>query len=334
MSQVWQPKRLTRQQQEERRLFAEPLIKQGQLTSTQIGALCGVSGSAVRNWRQRLLAQGSLEATVAPGPSRHLTDEQIAQTIDLLRAGSGPARYADHRWTCPGVRQLIGLKFDVWYDVDHLSRVLHEWGFSLQKPVKRAVEQDQEAVVTWIETKVPALEKKIEDGERLAFLDEVGFSLKPTVTRTWATRGQTPVLASKTNWERVSTIGAIVTTGQFLQQTHPTSIKGQQVISFLKHLLHHVQGKVTVILDNAIIHKTKALCAFVLGEERLSLEYLPPYSPELNPIEFAWAYVKRHVLANFCPTNVTSLKSRLTFAWQHIRYIQLPHRLLLGDTSS
>lgn len=160
MSPVWQPKRLTRQQQEERRLFAEPLIKQGTLTSTEIGDLCGVSASAVRNWRQRLLTQGSLEASVAPGPRRHLTDEQIAQTIDLLRAGPDPVRYQDHRWTCPRVRELIGLRFDVWYDVDHLSRLLHEWGFSLQRPRKRAVEQDQEAVVTWIETKVPALEKK------------------------------------------------------------------------------------------------------------------------------------------------------------------------------
>lgn len=168
----------------------------------------------------------------------------------------------------------------------------------------------------------------------LAFLDEVGFSLKPTITRTWATCGQTPVLESKTNWERVSTIGAITTTGQFLQQTHPASIKGQQVISFLKHLLHHVKGKVTVILDNASIHKTKALSAFVLGEERLSLEYLPPYSPELNPIELVWAYVKQYVLANFCPPDVTALKSRLTFGWQHIRYIQLPYHLLFGDRSS
>ena len=57
-------------------------------------------------------------------------------------------------------RDLIGLKFDVWYDVDHLSRLLHEWGFSPQKPVKRAKEQDGEAVVTWIETKVTEFEKK------------------------------------------------------------------------------------------------------------------------------------------------------------------------------
>ena len=118
-----------------------------------------------------------------------------------------------------------------------------------------------------------------------------------------------------------------------MQQTHPASIKGPQVVTFLKHLLHHVQGKVTVILDNASIHKTKALSAFVLGEERWSLEYLPSYSPELNPIELVWAYVKQHIMANFCPTDVAALKSRLTFAWQRIRYIQLLHQLLYGADS-
>ena len=173
----------------------------------------------------------------------------------------------------------------------------------------------------------------MEDGETLAFVDEAGFSMKPTMTRTWARCGETPVLESKTRWEKVSTIGAITTTGQFLQQTHDGAIRGQHVIAFFRHLLRHVPGKITVILDNARIHKTKALSAFVLGEERLLLEYLPPYSPKLNPIELVWAYVKQHVLANFCPTDVTALKSRLTFAWQRVRYIQLPYKLLFGDTS-
>ena len=160
METVWKPERFTRKQQEERRLFAQPLIKAGVLTSVQIAQLCGVSDSAVRKWRMRLRNGASLEATIAPGPARHLTDEQLAETIDLLRAGPDPARYHDARWTCPRVCEMIGLKFNVWYDVDHLSRLLHEWGFSPQKPGKRAKEQDPEAVVTWIEKKVPELEKK------------------------------------------------------------------------------------------------------------------------------------------------------------------------------
>lgn len=157
--------------------------------------------------------------------------------------------------------------------------------------------------------------------------------MKPTVTRTWATCGETPILESKTRWEKVSTIGAITTTGQFLQQTHDGAIRGQHVIAFFKHLLRHVPGKITVILDNARIHKTKALSAFVMEQERLSVEYLPPYSPELNPIELVWAYIKQHVLGNFCPSDLHTLKTRLTKGWARVRYIDLPNRLLYGSVA-
>ena len=58
----------------------------------------------------------------------------------------------------------------------------------------------------------------------LVFIDESGFSLKPTVTRTWAVRGQTPIITAKASWDKLSTIGAITTTGQFLQQTYPGAI--------------------------------------------------------------------------------------------------------------
>ena len=323
MPQVWQPAQLTRSQLEERRLFAEPALREGTFSSAQLAELCGVASSTIRKWRQRLCKHDSLDATLASGRPRRLADVLISDIITLLQAGPDPQRYPDQRWTCPRVREVIGLRLNVWYHVDHLSRLLHEWGFSRQKPVKRATEQDQEAVVRWIDRMVPELEQQLEDGVTLACVDEVGFSLKPTVSRTWAPCGQTPVVNARTNWQKVSTIGAITTTGQFLQHTHQTAIKGNQVINFLTHLLRHVPGKVTVILDNASIHKTKALSAFVTGESRLSLIYLPPYSPELNPIELVWAYVKQHMLANFCPPNVLALKSRLIQAWQRVRYVRL-----------
>ncbi|GGR39645.1 hypothetical protein GCM10008957_55540 [Deinococcus ruber] len=116
-----------------------------------------------------------------------------------------------------------------------------------------------------------------------------------------------------------------------MQQTHQAAIKGTQVIHFLAHLLRHVAGKVTVILDNASIHKTKALSAFAAGEPRVSLKYLPPYSPALNPIELVWASVKQHMLANFCPNDLLTLKLRLVQAWHRVRSIQLPTRLLYGS---
>lgn len=161
------------------------------------------------------------------------------------------------------------------------------------------------------------------------YLDKVGCSLKGVVRRTWAPKGQTPVVRLPTNWHKLSTIGAITSRGQFLQHTQSGAIKTTDVLTFLDHLLKHVTGEVVLVLDNAAIHKAKAVTAFVQSESRLSLVYLPPYSPELNPIERVWAYVKRNVLGNFCARTTRELKARLRFAWQRVRYIGLPRRLLL-----
>ena len=105
--------------------------------------------------------------------------------------------------------------------------------------------------------------KKIDDGEIVVWADEVGISMKPVVGNTWATRGQTPVIFAKTNWKKLSVIGGITSQGQFFQQTHEGSIKAPGFIAFLSHLLRHLKGKITVIVDNASIHKAKSVSDFL-----------------------------------------------------------------------
>lgn len=164
MATTWTPSHWTRAPLEKRRLSAQGLLEAGQRISTQIAEQTGVSASAVRMWRLRLRRDGSLAATVAPGPPSRLNDAQVAEVMPLLQAGPDPERCADQRWTCPRVRELIGLRFGVWYDALHLSRLLHQWGLTPQQPVKRAAEQDQDAVAHWLETHVPVLEKNERGG--------------------------------------------------------------------------------------------------------------------------------------------------------------------------
>ena len=170
--------------------------------------------------------------------------------------------------------------------------------------------------------------KKVAEGATLVYLDEVGFALKGVRRRTWSTRGVTPLVTLPANWEKLSTIGAITSGGQFLQNTKTGAIRSMDVIGFFQHLLRHIQGDVVVVLDNAGIHRAKAVQAFVASHERFSLVYLPPYAPELNPIELVWAYVKRQVLGNFCARTLTALKEKLIGGWQRVRYLDLPQHLM------
>lgn len=170
--------------------------------------------------------------------------------------------------------------------------------------------------------------KKVEAGETIVWADEVGFTLKPTVGSTWARVGHTPAIFPTTNWKKLSIIGGITSNGQFLQQTHEGAIKSAGVVAYLTHLLRHIPGKITVVLDNAAIHKAKVVQAFLKESSRISLVYLPPYTPEFNPVEHVWAYVKRHVLVNCCPSRLDELKKLLRSAWQKVRYRELPAKLL------
>jgi putative transposase len=130
------------------------------------------------------------------------------------------------------------------------------------------------------------------------------------------------------SWHKLSTIGAITSKGQFLQHTQSGAIKTADVVTFLSHLLKHVSGEIVVVLDNAATHRAKAVSAFVASVDRLSLVFLPPYSPELGPIEKLWAYVKRTVLGNWCGKTTQELKVKFRSGWQRVRTIGLPRRLI------
>lgn len=160
MPQVWQPTHLTRQQLEERRLAAQPFLADPEWSTAAIAEYFGVKTSTVRVWRVRLKERGSLEATLSSGRPNWLDDAQVAEIIDILQQGPDPECFPDGRWTTPRVRDMIGLKFDVWYDHDWIGKLLHRWGFSWQQVEKHAVEQDLKKIDAWLEEELPALEKK------------------------------------------------------------------------------------------------------------------------------------------------------------------------------
>ncbi|WP_218921231.1 IS630 family transposase [Deinococcus proteolyticus] len=324
----WQPSHFSRAQLEERRLAALEWIKRGEHKNQEIADHFGVSVHTVYTWKARLKQNGNLQATVARGASSRLTPAQHEQLRTLLREGAMQHGFPDETWTTKRVAELIGRHFDVWYHHDHVRKILRKLGFTPQMPDGRAAERNELRIASWQEQVLPELEKKVAEGATVIYLDEVGFSLKGVRRRTWSPRGVTPLVGLRANWEKLSTIGAITSDGRFFQHTKSGAIRSADVTRFFQHLLRQVQGNVVVVLDNARTHHAKSTQAFVACHERLSLVFLPPYAPELNPIELVWAYVKRNVLGNFCAHSVSALKEKLHRAWQRVRYVQLPLHLM------
>lgn len=159
----------------------------------------------------------------------------------------------------------------------------------------------------------------------MVFIDETGFLLHPLVRRTWAPRGRTPILRQRTrHHRRVSAIGGLSLSprrrrlGWYLQFHVDATIRQEQVLDFLRHLLRHLGGPLIVVWDRLAAHRSRALRQWLRRCRRVHLEYLPGYAPELNPNEYGWAYLKNHPLANYCPMDVEQLHTRVVVVAQDI----------------
>ena len=154
--------------------------------------------------------------------------------------------------------------------------------------------------------KWPAIKKNPKEGRTIIFIDESGVSQRPHRVRTWSPRGETPVLQYNLNRETLSAATGI-TFYNFYFRLYKGSIKSAQVVDFLQALLRHIPGLLWIIWDRLSAHRSKVTCNFIAEQgKRLWVEYLPGYAPELNPVEYIWAYWKQHALPNTCPKDYWS----------------------------
>jgi transposase len=156
-------------------------------------------------------------------------------------------------------------------------------------------------------------------GQTIVFIDESGLSERPHRCRTWAPRGHTPVLQFHFNWKTLSAIAGI-TWWNFYFRLYPGSIRGPQVIDFLGRLLRQLPGPLLVVWDGLPVHRSRKVADFISQHrDRLQVERLPAYAPELNPVEYLWGYLKHHAIPNLCPKNLGELSSIARRALGRIR---------------
>lgn len=161
--------------------------------------------------------------------------------------------------------------------------------------------------------------KAARQGRLIVFVDESGLSTRPTRVRTWAPVGQTPWLQETFNWKSLSIIGGLALL-RFFFQIHTGSIKGPQVIEFLKALQRHIPGKLLILWDGATIHRCKLVGNYVASTQgRIQVQRLPAYAPELNPVEYMWAHLKTHEIANLVATRACDLSMEATAALRRMR---------------
>ena len=155
----------------------------------------------------------------------------------------------------------------------------------------------------------------------LLFLDEAGFFLTPSLVKTWAPQGQTPVIRAPLRYPHLSVVSALTYDGRLFMHIHHHTIKTPEVIAFLRHLLLRVPGKLLLIWDGGPIHAGQALDAFLALDtsERLIVMKFPPYAPEVDPDEYVWRQLKYTDLVNLTSYSLDQLHLRLRAATVRLR---------------
>jgi len=138
--------------------------------------------------------------------------------------------------------------------------------------------------------------------------------MAPLVRRTWAPRGKTPILHHKArSHKKVTAVGALCASpagrkvSLFFRLHANKNLNATRAVEFIEQLQQNIDGKIYLIWDRLLAHRSKKVQRFVARTKRTKLFYFPPYAPELNPIEYAWGYLKKNPLANLTTLNEESL---------------------------
>jgi transposase len=288
--------------QEERRRQAVGLRQSG-LTYRAIAEQVGLSRTGVIDVCRRFAAEGARGLVGKPrgrkpDEQRLLDAAQEAEVRGLIR------RHAPDEvglpfalWSRAAVAMLIARRCGVELAVRTVGKYLARWGFTAQKPVRRAWEQDPAAVRRWLRRDYPAIVARAKRARGTIFWgDETGLRSDDVRGRSYAPRGRTPLVRVCHRRAKLSLLSAVTNRGELRWMVVDGAVNAPAFIRFLQRLIRDARRKVVLILDRLQAHRAR-LTRDWLAQHRSEIEvhYLPPYSPELNPDEGVNADLKQAV---------------------------------------
>lgn len=293
---------------EQRELLRKQVIqlrKKG-YKNNDVSEITGLPKETCSRWWSRYKAEGSGMLKVPKrgrkeGEKRTLTPKQESEVRKLI-ADKCPDQLKlpfvlwDRKAVIMLIKQLYGIKMPIRTAGEYLSR----WGFTPQRPTKRAYEQRPQEVKAWMEEEYPGIKAKAKaENAEINWGDETGIETSGNRIRGYAPIGITPVLRLNSRKEHISMISALNNQGKIRFMMYEGSMDGARLIEFMKRLARSAKRKVILILDNLKVHHCKPVKAWLAENKKLvEVFYLPAYSPELNPDEYLNSDLKSAVHGN------------------------------------
>lgn len=295
-------RQLSEKAQEELRVRAIKMHKDG-VSGVKISKYFEVNPVTVSNWIKKY-RQGGMAALkskrrgVRKGTRSKLTEGQIKEVRKMITdKNPDQLKLGFALWTVEAVALFLFEQYGVTYSNSHLAALLKAWGFTPQRPLKRAYEQRPEAVRAWREEVFPEIQKaaKEEDAE-IWWGDEACVQPEAKRLRGFSPKGRTPELRQPAKHFRTSYLSALSNTGKMHWMNLPKALDSDLFIDFLTRLLNGRRRKIYLIVDNLRVHHSEPVRHWLSSRKaRIELRFLPSYSPDLNPDEYLHHTLKQRV---------------------------------------
>ena len=270
-----------------------------------------LSEKTINRWIKQYQKGGGSDGMLAKnraGRPPKLNNESLAQLKAMIEKDQ------ERVWVARHVYEMIVSIFSVIYSIKYLPELLRKIGLSFHKAVHYLVKKNEEKRSEWIKNQLPKIyEEHIKNGWRIFYQDEVGFQTEGTLSYSWGTRGKDIVVKNKGRHGRVNLMGVYeVGSGEFFYKMTYRKVNALRFKRFLCCLKRKFRNhKFIIIADNASFHKAKWFTAWWQKSNWLKMEFLPAYSPDFNPIERLWKWIKHEFTHNKCWSSKQDLYKHL-----------------------
>ena len=308
---------MTVQSQEELRIrVVRAIVEQG-LSQAEACRTFGVGKTSVWRWMTAYRSGGQRRLTShkrGRKPGSSLKGHQAATVVRLITDRCpDQLKLPFALWTREAVRELIANRCGVSLSASTIGRYLKRWGFTPQKPIRRAYEQNPKAVQAWLTDEYPAIQKDAKkQGAEMHWGDEMGVRSDHQTGTSYGRKGQTPVVPGTGQRFRCNMISTVTNTGTLAFMVFKQRFTADVMIEFLRRLVRHAKRKVYLIVDRHPVHRSRKVTRW-LDRHAGTIErfYLPGYSPELNPDELLNQDVKSNAIGRRRPNTQTEMIDNL-----------------------
>lgn len=293
------------------------VIDQG-LAQGRVAAVFGVDLRSVERWVSAWRAGGNAALRAKkrgqrPEVQKALGKDQQYRIKRLIKAKT-PEQVGLHGqlWTRPLVRELVEREYGLLLSRKTIGIYLRSWGLSPQRSIRRAREQDPEAIARWLAETYPAIVARAgRQRGRVYWLDQTGLRSDAHAGTGWAPVGQTPVVDKTGQRFGVNAMCAMSNRGKLFFTVYDGSFNIPVMIDFLERLIATAGHKVHLIVDGHPTHRSKAVRLWLEAHlSQIEMHFLPGYAPELNPVEILNGDIKKHV-AKANPHHKDDLRAEL-----------------------